>query len=278
MSRDCEDLWSSIQFLYSQNKKLFEMYLMQCAHLAAAEAHCTLASHQISMLNEQLANKTQKKHWKSKKLNARFVTHPELKEAFAAEQAERTEKEKVEAEKAAQKKADNDARLSRIEEDIKTKIFDGSLASYKRKDDLITIAGALSLPRDGTITELTARIKEYLAANPDCANQQRFSALLGGKRNNTVAAAVSTSVQPSSVPQRLGVATSSQSSIFFVASQQNLQPSSSTSSSSHPGHPPSLVFTHPSHPSYISGQWPAPSHNSLMYQYPHPYFTQQYPP
>jgi hypothetical protein len=68
MSRDCKDLWSSIQFLYSQNKKLFEMYSMQCARLAAAEAHCTLASHQISMLNEQLANKTQKKCWKSKKL------------------------------------------------------------------------------------------------------------------------------------------------------------------------------------------------------------------
>lgn len=42
------------------------------------------------------------------------------------------------------------------------------LSSYKRKDDLITIAGALSLPRDGTMIDLTARIKEHLTGNPDC--------------------------------------------------------------------------------------------------------------
>ncbi|KAG2125467.1 uncharacterized protein EDB93DRAFT_1191027 [Suillus bovinus] len=108
------------------------------------------------MLNQRLANKTQKKRQKSKKINARFVTHPELREAFEAEEIERIEKEKVEAEKAAQKKAENDVRLSRIEEDIKTKVFDGSLSSYKRKDDLVTIAGALSLSRDGTMIELTA--------------------------------------------------------------------------------------------------------------------------
>jgi hypothetical protein len=39
------------------------------------------------------------------------------------------------------------------------------------KDDLVTIAGALSLPRDGMVIDLTARIKEHLAANADCANQ-----------------------------------------------------------------------------------------------------------
>ncbi|KAG1721065.1 hypothetical protein EDB19DRAFT_2044466 [Suillus lakei] len=156
MNGDREDLWRNIQFLYGQNKSLFKMYLMQSARLAAAEAHCTLASHQISMLNERLVNKTQKKCQKSKKINACFVTHPELREAFEAEEIERIEKEKVDAEKAAQKKAENDVRLSCIEEDIKTKVFDGSLSSYKRKDDLVTIAGALSLPRDGTMIELTA--------------------------------------------------------------------------------------------------------------------------
>ncbi|KAG1840353.1 hypothetical protein DFJ58DRAFT_916738 [Suillus subalutaceus] len=72
---------------------------------------------------------------------------------------------------AAQNKAENDVRLSRIEEDIKTKIFDSSLSSYDRKDDLVTIASALPLPRDGTMIELTARIKEHLAGNPDCARQ-----------------------------------------------------------------------------------------------------------
>ncbi|KAG1883808.1 hypothetical protein F4604DRAFT_1920311 [Suillus subluteus] len=72
---------------------------------------------------------------------------------------------------AAQNKAENDVRLSRIEEDIKTKIFDSSPSSYNRKDDLVTTAGALPLPRDRTMIELTARIKEHLAGNPDCARQ-----------------------------------------------------------------------------------------------------------
>ncbi|KAG1732276.1 hypothetical protein EDB19DRAFT_1912112 [Suillus lakei] len=66
-------------------------------------------------------------------------------------------------------------------EDIKIKVFNGSLSSYKYKDDLITITGALSLPRDGTMNELTARIKEHLAGNSDCASQPRFAGLLGGK-------------------------------------------------------------------------------------------------
>ncbi|KAG1872073.1 hypothetical protein C8R48DRAFT_49807 [Suillus tomentosus] len=50
------------------------------------------------------------------------------------------------------------------------KVFDDLLLSYRRKDDLITIAfaGVLSLLRDGTMIDLTARIKEHLTGNPDC--------------------------------------------------------------------------------------------------------------
>ncbi|KAG2051172.1 hypothetical protein BDR06DRAFT_890336, partial [Suillus hirtellus] len=71
-------------------------------------------------------------------------------------------------------------RLSRIEKDIKTKVFNGSLSSHKRKDDLITIAGTLLLLRDGTMIELTGRIKDFFAGNPECASQPRFVGLLGG--------------------------------------------------------------------------------------------------
>jgi hypothetical protein len=52
----------------------------------------------------------------------------------------------------------------------------GSVSSaYKRRDDLVTIVGALSLLK-GTVIDLTARIREHLATNPDCANQPRFAA------------------------------------------------------------------------------------------------------
>ncbi|KAG1900505.1 uncharacterized protein F5891DRAFT_1188412 [Suillus fuscotomentosus] len=92
MNGDREDLWKNIQLHYSQNEKLFEMYWMQSARLAAVEAHCALVSYQILMLNERLTNKTQKKRQKSKKLNARFFTYPEFKAASEAEKIERIEK------------------------------------------------------------------------------------------------------------------------------------------------------------------------------------------
>ncbi|KAG1790814.1 uncharacterized protein HD556DRAFT_1487955 [Suillus plorans] len=97
MKSDREDLWKNIQLLYSRNKTLFEMQLMQSAQLAAVEAHCTL-----------LTNKTQKKCQKSKN---RFFTYPEFKAASEAEKIERIKKEKVDSEKAAQKIAENDVGL-----------------------------------------------------------------------------------------------------------------------------------------------------------------------
>ena len=236
---------------------LFEMYLT--TRLAAAEAHCALAKHQISILNERLAKKRRQK---SKRINARFVTHPELKDAFRTEEIKRIEKEKADSEKAAQGTAENDARLSQIEEDIKAKAFDGSLASYRCKDDLITIAGVLSLSRDGTVTELTTRIKEHLAANPDCTNQPRFVALLGNKRSNGASATMSIA------------STSTRSHL------QNLPVPPEPSISSHqPGHssPPHFMYT--SHPPYFLTQ--SGPRNPGMYQYsppahlfPQHYFTQ----
>lgn len=165
---------------------------------------------------------------------------------------------------------------SLIEEDIKTKVFDGSLSSYKRKDDLVTIAGALSLSRDGTMIELTARIKEHLAENPDCASQPRFAGLLGGKRTSAA------TVSAASTSRR----------------QQNLPPELSTTPSSfQPGHLPVLPPPHSTHPSFYTGfsvpaphppyffaqpAHPSPSHglhnpSTSMHQYPHPHtFPQQY--
>ncbi|KAG1726050.1 uncharacterized protein EDB91DRAFT_1166676 [Suillus paluster] len=60
-----------------------------------------------------------------------------------------------------------------------------SAASYKRKEDLEALAGALGLSRDGKIADLAARIKAHLE-DPDTrtalADNPRFSALYGSKR------------------------------------------------------------------------------------------------
>ena len=79
-----------------------------------------------------------------------------LKEAFEVQKKEQTEKARYDAERTV-KKAEMNAQTIRILNDSATKVFNSPLASYKCKADLITIAGALELPADGTIVDLTAR-------------------------------------------------------------------------------------------------------------------------
>ena len=137
-----------------------QVILNECtAQLDAANAHCTIVHRHITTLTEQLANKSLSKRRKSKKIQAWFVTLPELREVLEAEDAELEAKEKVELEKAAKKKADDTARMLRINYEIESHIFDCPLTSYKRKADLIALAGALSLSIEGTVAELTKAIK-----------------------------------------------------------------------------------------------------------------------
>lgn len=83
-----------------------------------ANTHCTLARHRINNLTKQIANKAQSKCRKSKKTAARFLTLPELREEFELKDAEDQAKEKAELEKAVQKRADERARMLRINEEI----------------------------------------------------------------------------------------------------------------------------------------------------------------
>ncbi|KIK72197.1 hypothetical protein PAXRUDRAFT_22275 [Paxillus rubicundulus Ve08.2h10] len=160
MSCEREELWAHIQQLYSQNKAL--VGILQISRNKSAESR--------------------------KKIQARFVTLPELRAAFEAEEVELLEKEKVEAVKAPKKKVDDAARTRRIYQEVDNRIFDAPLSTYKRKDDLVALAvlfsssrkrlaAVLSLPMEGTVAELTKAIKDHLAANPSRTNDPRFSAL-----------------------------------------------------------------------------------------------------
>jgi hypothetical protein len=184
IDRTPKELYAYMRSHQSQCEVIFNE---RTAQLDAANAHCTIARRHITTLTEQLANKTQSKRRKSKKVQARFVTLSELREAFEAEDAELEAKEKVELEKAAKKKADDSARTLRINHEIGSRIFDCPLTSYKRKDDLIALAGALSLPIEGTVAELTKAIKDHLAENPTRVNESRFSGLFGASRKRTAA-------------------------------------------------------------------------------------------
>jgi len=154
------------------------------AQLAAANSHCTVMQRAVTEARTELENQRKKK-WKSVKTKSRFVTHLQMKALFEAEKAEHLAKEKEEAEKAAQKDADEAARVARIRDETTTKVFNGSLTSYKRKDDLVIISGALELPTEGKVGDLFTRIKAHLDSNPQLAESARFAGLYGRRRTTT---------------------------------------------------------------------------------------------
>ena len=61
--------------------------------------------------------------------------------------------------------AQDAAHAVQILADTASRLFTDSLTSYKCKDDLIMLAGALQIPTTGTVADLTARIKAHLEAH-----------------------------------------------------------------------------------------------------------------
>jgi glutaredoxin len=130
------------------------------------------------------------------------VTLPELRAALEWEEVELEAKEKTELEKAAKEKADSTVCTLRINQEIASRFFDHPLASYKRNDGLIALAGSLALSMECTVVELVKAIKNYVAENPGRANEPRFSGLFGGSRERTAAmdSSSESSVDPSTPP------------------------------------------------------------------------------
>jgi hypothetical protein len=100
--------------------------------------------------------------------------------------AEKEVAEREAAEKEAEKAAQEKIRLARINEEIVLKVFTKSLSSYKRKDDLITLAGALQLETTGTVAELTTRVKAHIEAHPELAENARFAGIFQRNRRARV--------------------------------------------------------------------------------------------
>ena len=55
--------------------------------------------------------------------------------------------------------------------------FVDPLSSYKRKDDLVALSGALGLKTAATIHELITQIKSHLNVHPEVQQNARFSGL-----------------------------------------------------------------------------------------------------
>ncbi|KAL4070505.1 hypothetical protein J3A83DRAFT_4243736 [Scleroderma citrinum] len=68
-----------------------------------------------------------------------------------------------------------------IDHDVVLKTFDSPLSTYKRKDDLVTIARALQIVVESkdTITALSKKTRARMDEDPTIAQNSRFSALFG---------------------------------------------------------------------------------------------------
>ena len=174
---DKPDWQRSVPELIAELNQLRDSLKQKEAEIQAANAHCTIMKRALSDANTRVDNLKKKKTRGSTKVKARWIALPELKEAIYAEEAERVERVKQHAEKEAQKSAESVVRNARIAKDTLTRTFDAPLSSYKRKDDLVILAGTLEITTAGTVAVLTERVKEHLKSHPELANNQRFAGL-----------------------------------------------------------------------------------------------------
>lgn len=157
-----------------------------------------------------------------------------MRAAFDAEDKERQEKERVEREKEVQKAADALSRSAQVAQDIVSKVFDKPLTTYKKRDDVDALAGALSISNTGTIPEVTTRIKDHLASHPELKTSDRFAGLYQeGRRRAAILAPLTNSAEISqahpSTPQQTWLNTSHTGDF-----SQNMSPVPPTSSQTRP--------------------------------------------
>ena len=188
-----EDGWKYLCQVHAQGQALVTTATTLVAQLESSNTHCTMARYEISTLREQQVSKKNGKA-RSMKFSARWVAHPDMKDAFESERKEKEEKASREAEATAKKKAENEARTSRIDHDVVLRTFESPLSAYKRKDDFVTIARAFQIAVESkdTIATLTKKIRARMDENPAIAENPRFSALFGepsrrGQRSKRVA-------------------------------------------------------------------------------------------
>ena len=179
------DWGKSNEQLIIEKNAVYRQLLRKQAELDASEAHCSIMAQALADANKMITNMKNKKPRGTAKIKARWVALPELQNVFEAEEANRKEQERCNAEKEAQKQAEHLARQSQIMKDTVLKIFDHPLSTYKRKDELIVLAGALELDTTGTILALKERIKAYVDSHKNSLMQNpRFMGLFQARRQH----------------------------------------------------------------------------------------------
>lgn len=117
------------------------------------------------------------------------MASPELRDTFKTEERQnRKEQERLNAVKEAQKRADHRARQTRANQDQNTDlIFGRPFSTFKRKDELISLAGGLELDTTGIVPILKQRIKAYLRSHEDELMQNpRFRGLFTAEQQDAL--------------------------------------------------------------------------------------------
>ncbi|KAF8990039.1 hypothetical protein BDQ17DRAFT_1183772, partial [Cyathus striatus] len=180
-----EELINEVYALRRQVVTLTEALRSQTALTTAANSHCTIRGRVNGELRTRLENSRKKTNrGGSTKVKGRFLTHPELMAAHKKEYEEHVTKKATE-EKRIQKDHRSEEMEAHIRCDGVSKTFELPLSSYKRKDELCTIARALGLAEDGkmTVISLTASIRAHLTENELILQKDPcFSGLFSNKR------------------------------------------------------------------------------------------------
>ena len=211
-----EDSWDYVQKLHAQGQDLMGSITTLNAQLSTSNVHCSMAKHDLELTRDQQATR-KKRRGPTKKFEARYITHADMKDTFETQLKEKEAKEAKEQEKRAQKQAETEARTARIDTDVVLKTFDCPISTYKRKDDLITISRALRVtiePKD-TINHLTLKIKTQMAQNPSLATNPRFSALFSERRRS---ARGEKRIAPTAAPPESGPSSTAPSASFDTSS------------------------------------------------------------
>ena len=183
--------WSHIPIPLSDSKKMAEIRRLNLktellerenlqlrVELGASNTHCTIITRTASDCMTSLENQKRKSH-QAIKTSTCFITHPALRTQWEADKQEKTCVEREKAEKEAQKATEDAKCEARIRLEIATRTFSGAsllyhptfsffslalaepLSSYKCKDDLLSLSGALGLKATKlvTVAELVANVK-----------------------------------------------------------------------------------------------------------------------
>ncbi|KAF9219226.1 hypothetical protein BS17DRAFT_770147 [Gyrodon lividus] len=86
-----EECWAYVQQLHSKGTALMDTVTSQAAQIKAADTHCTMAKHKLSTLQDQTAGKKKTKG-RTMRFKAHYISHPDMKTAFEAQQHAQEEK------------------------------------------------------------------------------------------------------------------------------------------------------------------------------------------